>query len=275
MALYEAIRQGQMKIADGLKNGQMRSDGTRQGTQKVRPIDYKGPEPGQNALLGSEERPLRAAKPSKALMVGLGIAAQVLILGLGIWLGVLFVGGSDDQPPVSQESTPAAGSENDGHLFAGSPSDSDDDNEEVATAAKTEETKPKSGFLWMKPKDEKEQEKAAEAKKETVEKQPTVVSSGSNVIVIQSISPGRENELKPLQSFFQKKGIATRIIADQSDYSLLVTKAGFKKNPGIKGTDGYVLYNRIMQLGLSFVDETGITDFGTRPFQDIYGKKLK
>ena len=276
MALYEAIRQGQMKIADGLKTGQMRSDGPRQGTQKVRPMAYKTPDVSHKALLESEDKSSRpAAKPSKAMMVGLGIAAQALILGLGIWLGVLFMG-SDEEPPVQQAQ---GAEENVGQLFTSNNSDSDELDNEVAEVK--EEKKSNTGFFWNRQKaddEEKTEDKSETAKKEEVQQVDPVTpvaSSGDNVIVIQSRSPNRENELRPLQEYFKKKGIETRIIVDDGDYRLLVTQAGFKRNPGVRGTDGYALYNRIRQLGLSFVDETGITDFGTRPFQDIYGYKLK
>jgi hypothetical protein len=52
-----------------------------------------------------------------------------------------------------------------------------------------------------------------------------------------------------------------------------MTRDGFDGNPGVGGTEGYELLERIKQLGLVYVKETEDTKFGLRPFQDALGYK--
>ncbi|MHC4836195.1 MAG: hypothetical protein ACYTCN_09750, partial [Planctomycetota bacterium] len=105
---------------------------------------------------------------------------------------------------------------------------------------------------------------------------PPVAGGGDNVILIESIALDRRDELVPLKTFFNVKGIATEIIeVGDSGRAALVTQAGFDKNPASAGTEGYALMQRIKRLGAVYVRETEDTKFGQNPFQGSYGYKRK
>jgi hypothetical protein len=105
---------------------------------------------------------------------------------------------------------------------------------------------------------------------------PKVVEPmGDNVIVIAS---HRVNtDLKPVEQYFAKFGIATEIIKDKkSSRYLLVTQNRFNdvEKPG---TDGYLMKRKIMSIGANYKPsiESGFASFGPKPFQDVYGMKLE
>lgn len=97
-----------------------------------------------------------------------------------------------------------------------------------------------------------------------------VLRTGSNMIVIQGITSSRENEMKPVQDFFAKNGIPTDIMRRNDKYSLLVTRDTFD-NPDKPGTTGYEMKKKIKSIGKKYAAETGDKKFGTEPFQDAYG----
>lgn len=244
MALYEAIRQGQVKIAKGLETGQMRSDGvTHKKKARIEVPDVK-------ALFKRSERIPGIPALSKILAVSSGLAALIVVLFI-IGLVMHFTGGPetdvsptagyDEQPsqPVIQGSSPEA-------------------------AQPTQEKDQKdTGFFGLGGKKET---------KEPAKEEPTVPSlpQGSNVIVIQQIPPDQRDKLIPVQEFFNANGIATEMI-QRSGYTLLVSKAGFDYSPYREGTEAYRLFQRIKQLGLTYPEATGDTKFGLKPFQDAYG----
>jgi hypothetical protein len=103
---------------------------------------------------------------------------------------------------------------------------------------------------------------------------PKVVEPmGENVIVITSYKV--DTDLKPVQDYFAKFGIATEIIKRGSRY-LLVTQNRFNdvEKPN---TDGYVMKRKIMSIGAAYKPPiaSGFESFGTKPFQDAYGMKLE
>jgi hypothetical protein len=84
----------------------------------------------------------------------------------------------------------------------------------------------------------------------------------------------RKDELRPLRDFFRSKGIETEIVEmSSSNLAVLMTRAGFERNPSIVGTEGHLLLERIKQLGLVYVEEAEDTKFGSKPFQDALGYK--
>ncbi|MBC8378463.1 MAG: hypothetical protein H8E62_04740 [Planctomycetes bacterium] len=238
MALYEAIRQGQAKIAEGLETGQMRSDG-------LTGDDEKPLVPDNSALFRSKEKSRGISSQNKA-RIGLSAAAIVIILLFGVWISRIFKGSDEVQPvePSVSQQTSA-----------------------VIQSQPPEKTVPEkqqddSGFFSLRQK-----------KGETPVQPPKpVVSTGANVIVIQQILSSQKDKLSPVKAFFAGKGIETAII-ERSEYSLLVTRAGFDYNPSREGTQGYRLLLRVRQLGATYPDETGDTKFGIKPFQDAYPLK--
>jgi hypothetical protein len=259
-ALYEAIRQGQAKIAEGLKTGQMRSD--RKRLAKITPQS----QPYSAAQAPVEEEPSMeeedygdtgSSVSSKPMVIGLIAAAQLFVLIVGIWFGAYLFKDKNKEAIKEEPVNPPALAEN-----------------PVTPAPKTslpvlkEQPGPVAAPVREKPVTLPPVQ--TEKKTEPVPPATESRSTGNNVIVIQGIQAGRKDELLPLKDFFAKKGIETEIMI-RNGYGLLVTKTGFAVNPESKGTPGFELMQRIKDLGLLYPQETGDTKFGLKPFQDSYG----
>ena len=240
MILSEAIRQGQAKIAEGLKTGQMRSDNP---SSQAEPGNIEqvleGVVPGRVGFLTSKDRSAMGRFLStRAKLILLAVLAALV---LGIWLAASL-----------RKSPSAAAPDN--------PLEKRWVNEDAAPERKL-------------PVKEEKQATNKSNKSETAIPAPAV-PKGGNVICIQSIAFDRRDELAPVAEFFKNKGIDTEIIKDRNTgNAVLATKAGFEQNPVKQGTDGYTLFQRIKQLGPVYVEETKDTKFGVRPFQDAYGYK--
>lgn len=97
-----------------------------------------------------------------------------------------------------------------------------------------------------------------------------VVSSGDNAIVI--VAYTKKNDLLPVQDYFKANGIATEIIQDGS-YYYVVTQSRFD-TVNKPGSEGYQLKQKIKQLGANYKAPAGFERFASKPFQDVYGKKI-
>ena len=240
MALYEAIRQGQVNIAKGLESGKLRSDTVPQEPPKPHVSD-------NTALFRSKKKPIGITVPFKIWAIAAGIVGFLLLL---LVIGLIVRSGDetavpDENPPVSQTQT-------------------------EIVAEKTEQSRQPeeegSGFLGFG----RNKTPQPKVKRST----PTSpASTGDNVIVIQGISASRKGELDVLKDYFAQNGVLTETIIDRSGYALLITQQGFEKNPENSGTDGYKLLQKVQQLGRQYPEVTGDTKFGLKPFQDAYGYK--
>ncbi|MHC5154823.1 MAG: hypothetical protein ACYSO3_01590 [Planctomycetota bacterium] len=238
-SLNEAIRQGQARIAEGLKTGQMRSDGP----------SVQKPEPRKRELF-STESPRRGSfflksKKSSGSSSSLAQKAKLkllLVLALliaGIWIVAALL---NPEPSDTPDAAVSPGSETD-------PAAAEEGISEQVPEQKVIET---AGGVSLP------------------------VAGGDNVILIESIALDRRDELVPLKTFFNVKGIETEIIeVGDSGRAALVTQEGFDKNPASAGTEGYALMQRIKRLGAVYVRETEDTKFGQNPFQGSYGYKRK
>jgi hypothetical protein len=113
-----------------------------------------------------------------------------------------------------------------------------------------------------------------EFQKPTADKKPEPVkatSTGDNVIVI--VAYTKQNDLVPVQVYFKQNGIETEVI-QRGSYFLLVTKNRFE-NPEKSGTDGYQMKQTIKRIGAKYKAPDGYERFGSTPFQDAYGMKIK
>ncbi len=113
-----------------------------------------------------------------------------------------------------------------------------------------------------------------EFQKPAVEKKPEPIkatSTGDNVIVI--VAYTKQNDLIPVQVYFKQNGIETEVI-QRGSYFLLVTKNRFE-NPEKSGTDGYQMKQTIKRIGAKYKAPEGYERFGSAPFQDAYGMKIK
>ena len=255
MALNEAIRQGQAKIAEGLKTGQMKSDGS--SVQKAeedlsRPEDVtQFPAKCRAVFLKSKEKSIIWGQLSpKMKLVVLLCAASIVALALGLWL-ISLIG--TDQLPQTGGSEPQ-------RIPVSS-----------IVPEENEQAKKKFRLPGFGSRDSSDSVDSMPPEKESLLPLP---SGGANVIWIQSIAMDRKGELDPLEVFFRSKGIQTEIIeiAD-SNCAVLVTRDGFERNPSTEGAEGYRLLERIKQLGTVYVEETKDTKFGLKPFQDALGYK--
>jgi hypothetical protein len=255
MALNDAIRQGQAKIADGLKTGQMRSDGPSALRAEKDKGDLSSPanviqnpvEKCRAFFLKSKEKSMLWEQfPPKMRLIALLCAASIAVLALGIWL--ISLTGEDQSPNIEPQGNPVAN----------------------IAPEENEQAEKKFRLPGFGSRDSSDL-----VDTEDPEMKPLApLSRGDNVIWIQSIAMSRKGELNSLEVFFRSKGIQTEIveIAD-SNLAVLMTQDGFDGNPNVAGTEGYELLERIKQLGLFYVKETEDTKFGLRPFQDALGYK--
>lgn len=263
MALYEAIRQGQAKIAQGLENGQMRSDGQgRQNAQQQTNLKSASRQRlvGKSALLESQETAQGFLTSPMAIKVVMAGGALVIVILL-VWLGGLIfsrekavdstttatetpTAAAQPQPPVQPPSKPVE--------------------------QKPEEEKPKKSLFTLNRDKEPKEEVKTEPEKPVQQVFESTI--GKNVIVIQSIPESRKEILDSLKAFFDAKGVPTEVISDDG-YAYLITRQGFEDNPNNYGNEGYQVLQKIKQLGLLYPQETADTKWGVRPFQDAYGKK--
>ena len=251
MAFNDAIRQGQAKIAEGLKTGQLRSDGPsahRAGEDKG---DLSSPgsavqnpvEKSRAFFLKSKEKPMIWGQFSpKTRLIALSSAASIVLLVLGIWL--ISLTGEDQSP--NPESQGASGAN-------------------IVSEENVQDEKP-----GLERGDSSKEVDSSGIEKGSL----TPAARGDNVIWIQSIQVSRKDELRPLRDFFRSKGIETEIAEmSSSNLAVLMTRDGFERNPSVVGTEGHLLLERIKQIGLVYVEETEDTRFGSKPFQDALGYK--
>jgi hypothetical protein len=95
-------------------------------------------------------------------------------------------------------------------------------------------------------------------------------STGSNHIVIKEFA--RRPDLEHAENYFDSLGIETEIVKSGGRYFLRTVNT--YENPGRLGTDGYIALKQITRLGAKYRAPQGFETFGTRPFQDAYGKKF-
>ncbi len=244
MALYEAIRQGQAKIAQGLESGQMRSDGTPLPQKATKAVS------GKNVLLKKIDSLSGISALSKILAAAAGVTVVVIVLFV-IWLVIR--PDSQPEPPVSD-------------TIGGTVSPQQSLQQAPVEEQKQTQKDQNSGFFGF---GGKKNDQQTEPKPEPA---GPSAEPGQNVIVIQQIHPQQQDKLLPVQKYYADHGIPTELI-QRSGYSLLVTRTGFDHNPNREGSEGYRLMERIRQLGLVYPDKTGDTKFGLRPFQDAYALK--
>lgn len=99
---------------------------------------------------------------------------------------------------------------------------------------------------------------------------PVVPSKGNNNIVIKQF--GQRAHLEPARKYFASVGIATEIINRDNTY-YLITKEKYE-NPERSGTNGHYAKKRIIEVGAGYKAPQGYETFGTKPFQDAYGKRF-
>lgn len=102
------------------------------------------------------------------------------------------------------------------------------------------------------------------------EKAEPAKTQGNNRIVIQTFQI-REH-LEPVKDYFAGFGIETEI-KKVGDWYYLVTADKYD-NPERQGTDGYLVKQRIIELGANYKAPAGYETFGKKPFQTAFGKRF-
>jgi hypothetical protein len=95
-------------------------------------------------------------------------------------------------------------------------------------------------------------------------------SEANNRIVIQTFQV--RSHLEPVGQYFAQVGIETEI-RKIGDWFYLVTKNKYQ-NPQNPGTDGYLIRQRIIQLGANYKAPQGYEPFMPNLFKDAYGMKF-
>ncbi len=95
-------------------------------------------------------------------------------------------------------------------------------------------------------------------------------ADANNRIVIQTFQV--RSPLEPVREYFAQFGIETEI-RKIGDWYYLVTKNKYQ-NPQRQGTDGYLMKQKIVQLGANYKAPPGSETFAPNLFKDAYGIKL-
>jgi len=104
----------------------------------------------------------------------------------------------------------------------------------------------------------------------SVEKLEPVGTEGNNRIVIQTYQ--FRAQLEPVKQYLARFGIETKI-RKIDDWYYLVTSDKYE-NPEKPGTDGYLVKQKIIDLGTKYKAPPGYETFGTKPFHDAYGMRF-
>ncbi|AQQ72250.1 hypothetical protein SMSP2_02631 [Limihaloglobus sulfuriphilus] len=100
---------------------------------------------------------------------------------------------------------------------------------------------------------------------------PDYMGSGSNVIVVVTYQvPG---DLEPVKEYFAQNGIALHIVKRGKWYYLETVETFETVNT--VGSTGYNVKEKIKKIGARYEAPAGYETFGTKPFQDVYGKKIR
>ncbi|GAI03054.1 unnamed protein product, partial [marine sediment metagenome] len=94
---------------------------------------------------------------------------------------------------------------------------------------------------------------------------------GNHVIVIMTY--GENRDLEPVKEFFAESGIRT-VIEKRGEYYFLLTKDHYQ-SPERENSDGYKALQKIKRIGASYQAPIGYETFGSMPFQDAYGMKIR
>ena len=104
-----------------------------------------------------------------------------------------------------------------------------------------------------------------------VKKTTVVKPKGDHIIIIATYSQKRD--LEPVQKYYKQNGVETEI-QYRGGYYFLITKNRYSSTLRT-GSDGFYALEKIKQIGAGYRAPTGYEIFGSRPFQDAYGRKIR
>ncbi len=104
-----------------------------------------------------------------------------------------------------------------------------------------------------------------------VEKTTVAKPKGDHIIIIATYSQKRD--LEPVQKYYKQNGVVTEI-ENRGGYYFLITKNRYASTLRT-GSNGFYALEKIKRIGAGYRAPTGYEIFGSRPFQDAYGRKIR
>jgi len=250
--LYEVIRQNQAKITIGQKIKQLCSKERKKGSYTGRKKAEKVPKEPEKVKISWPPRRRGLSVVLEKIIFSRGISSKfnpirtimVLLFIMVVLVGIK-IGQNRTKPdnlegvsgPKEAESVESGGVEE---------SLTHDIREDLISAEKAEEDK-------------------------TAEEEAIFGPIGNHVIVIMTY--GENRDLGPVKEFFAENGIET-VIEKRGEYYFLLTKE-YYQSPERKNSDGYKALQKIKRIGASYQAPIGYETFGSMPFQDAYGMKIR
>lgn len=252
LVLYEVIGQNQAKIPIGQKIKQLRSKERKKGSYRDRTRAEKVPKDAKNvsAAWPPRRRALRIVLDK--IISGRGISSRfnpIRTIMILLIVTVVLVGIKIGQNRMKADGAEVvSGSKESGSIGPGV----------------VEESLPLETSEDLISSEKGEVEKTAE---ESMLLGPV----GDHVIVIMTY--GENRDLEPVKGFFAENGIPTTI-EKRGEYYFLLSK-GYYQSPQRQNSDGYKALQTIKKIGASYQAPVGYETFGSMPFQDAYGMKIR
>ena len=246
MALYEVIKKGRNQLTIGRKQGKTRIVAVaKTGPADKQPAEITPPsQPQPGAPWGAMRR---SAVSNKRLLELSYPVVVVLVLACILAVLVAFRMG---QIYGEKNRILAYGDKNAGR------------NEEITTKTATP--------ALQEIRDEKENI-AKTSPPAPVAKTTVAKPKGDHIIIIATYSQKRD--LEPVQKYYEQNGVVTDI-ENRGGYYFLITKNRYASTKRT-GSDGFYALEKIKQIGSGYRAPAGYETFGSRPFQDAYGRKIK
>ncbi len=247
LALYEVIKQDQTKITIGQKNKQLCSKGRKKGSYTGRKKAEKVPKESEKVKIFWPRRRRGLSVVLEKIIFGRGISSKfnpIRIIMVLLFIMVVLVGVKIGQNGTKTENLEGvSGSKEVESIESGGVEESltHDIREDLISAQKAEEEEAIFGPI------------------------------GNHVIVIMTY--GENRDLEPVKEFFAENGIKT-VIEKRGEYYFLLTKE-YYQSPKRENSDGYKALQKIKRIGASYQAPVGYETFGSMPFQDAYGMKIR
>lgn len=252
LVLYEVIRQNQAKISIGQKIKQLRSKERKNGSYTGRKKAEKVPKEFKNVSVPWPPRRRILSVVLEKIFFGRGISSRfnpIRIIMILLFVMVVLAGIKIGQNrmksdvPESVSGSKELESVESGVVVESLPLETGEDliSSEKGEAEKTAEESTKLGPV------------------------------GDHVIVIMTY--GENRDLEPVKEFFAENGIRT-VIEKRGEYYFLLSK-DYYQSPQRQNSDGYKALQKIKKIGASYQAPVGYETFGSMPFQDAYGMKIR
>ncbi len=251
--LYEVIKQNQTKITIGQKIKQLCSKERKKGSYTGRKKAEKVPKQPQKVKISWPPRRRGLSVVLEKIVFGRGISFKFNPIGIImvlLFIMVVLVG-----IKIGQNRTKT-------------------DNLEVISGPKEVESIESGGVeesLTRETREDLISAQKVEEDKNFEEEEAIFGPIGNHVIVIMTY--GENRDLEPVKEFFAENGIKT-VIEKRGEYYFLLTKDHYQ-SPKRENSDGYKALQKIKRTGASYQAPVGYETFGSIPFQDAYGMKIR